>query len=70
MNNYDLKQEIKKLGMTQKAFAEYIGVAEVTVGTWARGETKTPEWVKLIIDLTHKANKYEQAKRLFNDMAE
>ena len=65
MNDYNLKQEIKKLGMTQKAFAEYIGVAEVTVGTWARGETKIPKWVPLLISLMHKEKDYEQAKAFF-----
>jgi len=64
---YNLKEEIKKLGMTQKGFAEHIGVAEVTVGTWVRGDTDTPKWVKLLIELLHKEVKFEHAKKLFND---
>lgn len=65
MNNYDLKQEIKKLGMTQKGFAEYIGVSENAVGKWVRGEILTPKWVPLLISLMHKAKDYEQAKAIF-----
>lgn len=65
MNNYDLKQEIKKLGMTQKAFAENIGVAENTVSQWVRGVIDTPKWVYRIIELLHKEKDYEQAKAIF-----
>lgn len=65
METYDLKQEIKKLGMTQKAFAENIGVGENTVGNWVRGIVETPKWVSRIVELLHKEKAYEEAKRAF-----
>lgn len=65
MNDYDLKQEIKKLGMTQKEFARNIGVGENTVGNWVRGVIDTPRWVYRIIELLHKEKDYEEAKKFF-----
>ncbi len=65
MQDFDLKQEIKKLGMTQKAFAENIGVGENTVGNWVRGIVETPKWVKRIIELLHKEREFEAAKAIF-----
>jgi transcriptional regulator with XRE-family HTH domain len=60
MNEYNLKQEIKKLGMTQKGFAEHIGVNQNTVTTWVNGSVPMPKWVKLFI------NYFEKAKTLDN----
>jgi transcriptional regulator with XRE-family HTH domain len=37
---FDLKAELKSIGMTQKEFAEKIGVSRVTVSDWSRGKTK------------------------------
>lgn len=65
MNNYDLKQEIKKLGMTQKEFAHNIGVGENTVGNWVRGVVETPKWVYRMIELLYKEKAYEEAKKVF-----
>ncbi len=62
MNNYDLKQEIKKLGMTQKAFAEYIGVGEQTVGQWVRGVVPTPKWTRILIRLLEQEKRLKEAK--------
>ena len=49
MKNYNLKQEIKDLGMTQKGFAEDIGVNQNTVTTWVNGSVPVPKWVKPFI---------------------
>ncbi|ADV46440.1 helix-turn-helix domain-containing protein [Nitratifractor salsuginis] len=65
MNDYNLKEEIKSLGMTQKEFAANIGVAENTVSQWVRGVIDTPRWVPRMIELLHKEKKYEQAKKAF-----
>ena len=65
--DYNLKQEIKKLGMTQKGFAEHIGVSEDTVGGWVRGVTPVPNWAKLIIELLHTEEKFNSLKRIFLD---
>jgi transcriptional regulator with XRE-family HTH domain len=65
MNDFNLKEEIKKLGMTQKEFAANIGVAENTVSQWVRGIIATPRWVYRMIELLHKEKKYDQAKQYF-----
>lgn len=68
MSDYNLKQEIKKLGMTQKGFAEHIGVGEQTVGQWVRGVVPVPKWVNLLIDLLHKEKKLNEIKGLLKDI--
>lgn len=55
MNNYDLKQELKQRGLTQKQFAELAGIAENTVSQWVRGERSLPGWVKPFLELYDKA---------------
>jgi transcriptional regulator with XRE-family HTH domain len=67
MTDTNLKEEIKRLGMTQKEFAENIGVAENTVGQWVRGVIKTPKWAIRMIELLHKEKAYESAKGFFCD---
>jgi transcriptional regulator with XRE-family HTH domain len=41
--SFDLKAELKSIGMTQKDFAEEIGVSRVTVSDWNRGKTRVPK---------------------------
>jgi len=67
MDNYNLKEEIKKLGMTQKEFAKHIGVSEDTVGKWVRGTISTPNWAKLLIRLLKKEAAFEKIKELIRD---
>lgn len=55
MDDYNLKQEIKKLGMTQKGFAEHIGVNQNTITTWVNGSVPTPKWVRPFLEYYHKA---------------
>lgn len=55
MNDYNLKQEIKSLGMTQKEFAKYIGVNQNTITTWVNGSISIPKWIYLFIENYHKA---------------
>ena len=63
MTTYNLKEEIKKLGMTQKEFAANIGVGENTVGNWVRGIVETPAWVVRMIELLQKESSEEEKKR-------
>ena len=67
MNDYDLKQEIKKLGMTQKEFAAHFGLHRDTVSKWARGITETPEWAKHLIRLAHIEKKFNTIKTIISD---
>lgn len=45
----------KRAKMTQKAFAEYIGVAQVTVEMWDRGLRNCPDYLLdlIVYKLTH-----------------
>ena len=67
MSDYNLKQEIKKLGMTQKGFAEEFGLHEDTVSKWARGLREVPQWAKKLIYLKHIEIKYNDIKKLLSD---
>ena len=62
---YNLKQEIRNLGMTQKGFAKHTGMSEDAVGKWVRGEIDMPKWVPLVIRLLHKEYAYDRAKEYF-----
>ena len=55
MTDYDLKREIRKLGMTQKEFAQITGLSQNAVSQWVRGERPIPTWVKPFLDCYHKA---------------
>jgi transcriptional regulator with XRE-family HTH domain len=68
MSNYNLKQEIKKLGMTQKGFAEHIGVSENSVSTWVRGETPIPVWLPNFIHYYKKSKLLDELKEKINDI--
>jgi transcriptional regulator with XRE-family HTH domain len=60
--DFDLKAELKSLGMTQKDFAEKIEKSVHTVTRWVKGEVETPKIVKLYLEA------YKKAK-LFDDFA-
>jgi transcriptional regulator with XRE-family HTH domain len=55
MSNYNLKQEIKKLGMTQKGFAELTGLSENGISQWIRGTREMPSWVKPFLEFYRKS---------------
>jgi DNA-binding transcriptional regulator YiaG len=55
-DSFDLKAELKSIGMTQKDFAEHIKRTTSTINRWAIGETEMPEIIKLYI------NNYRQLK--------
>ncbi|EJF05851.1 Helix-turn-helix protein [Thiovulum sp. ES] len=58
--NFDLKAEIKNLGMTQKEFAEYIDVHMTTVSRWVRNELEIPKLVKLVLENYKKAKLFDE----------
>ena len=47
----EIKKFRKKLGMTQKKFAELLGVSKPTVERWENGEKKITGPVVMLIDL-------------------
>ena len=59
-NNFNLKQEIKKLGMTQKEFSVFVEIHVNTVSRWVRGDLEIPKWVKLLIKYYKKSKILEE----------
>jgi transcriptional regulator with XRE-family HTH domain len=47
--SFNLKNELKTIGMTQKDFAKHISKTTSTVNRWAIGEVEIPKVVKLYI---------------------
>jgi len=47
----ELRAALDRLGYTQAAFAERIGVHRLTVLHWLDGTYKVPRWVGVIIEL-------------------
>ena len=62
-----VKQTAKALGMTQKELAEYIGVAEDTLGKWSRGKIDTPQWAVKMFKLLIMEKKFNTLKQIFSD---
>jgi transcriptional regulator with XRE-family HTH domain len=59
-SKFDLKAELKSIGMTQKEFADLIEIHKNTVSRWSRGEVPLPNWVKLFISNYKKAQLLDQ----------
>ena len=59
-SKFDLKAELKSIGMTQKDFAQHIDKSVFTITRWVRGELAVPKLVKLYIDTYKKAKILEQ----------
>ena len=55
MKKFDLKQEIRKLGLTQKEFAEIAGIHTNTITQWIKGTREMPKWVVKFIHYYKKA---------------
>lgn len=48
--SFDLKAELKSIGMTQKDFAKHIDKSVYTITRWVKGDLKIPKLVKLYIE--------------------
>ena len=59
-NSYNLKVEIRSLGMSQIEFAKFIGFHSTTVSRWSRGELPIPIWVKILISSYKKAQLFDE----------
>ena len=57
MKGADLRQERKKLGMTQKELAQALGVAPNTVARYERDESGIPEPVARLVMLLRSKRK-------------
>jgi len=57
---FNLKAELKSIGITQREFAEYIDVHITTVSRWIRNELTTPKLVKLVLENQRKAKLFDE----------
>ncbi|EJF07565.1 hypothetical protein ThvES_00002760 [Thiovulum sp. ES] len=64
--NFNLKAELKSIGMTQKDFSLHIKRTTNTVNRWVKGEVETPEVIKLYIEAYKKAKLYDQVSLKIN----
>jgi transcriptional regulator with XRE-family HTH domain len=62
---FDLKSELKSIGMTQKEFAEFTNVNQNTVSRWIREDLPMPKWVKLLIENYRKAKVLDDIQRIY-----
>jgi transcriptional regulator with XRE-family HTH domain len=61
--NFDLKAELKSIGMTQKDFAKFTDFHINSIGKWARKELPTPKWVTLLINCQKKNKAFEELSK-------
>jgi predicted transcriptional regulator len=59
-DSFDLKAELKSIGMTQKDFAEHIDKSVFTITRWVKGDLKIPKLVKLYIKAFKKTKILEE----------
>ena len=65
---FDMKNELKSIGMTQKEFADLIEIHKNTVSRWSRGDLPLPHWVKLFISNYKKAQLFDEFDSKFQEI--
>jgi transcriptional regulator with XRE-family HTH domain len=60
--SFDLKAELKSIGMTQREFAKHLESSTNTINRWATGDVKTPKVIKLYLKAYKKAKLYDELK--------
>jgi transcriptional regulator with XRE-family HTH domain len=68
MENFDLKKEIKKLGLTQKEFAQIVGIHTNTITQWINGTRKMPEWIINFIKYYKKAKILDEIDKKLQEL--
>jgi transcriptional regulator with XRE-family HTH domain len=51
MNEFSLKRKLRRIGMTQKEFAELCGVHYQTVYRWCCGAIRTPKYARMVFEV-------------------
>ena len=65
MKAEELKKVIKELKLTQKEFADTVGVHTNTVSQWVREINDIPEWIPNFIEYYKKSKAFDEiAKRV------
>jgi transcriptional regulator with XRE-family HTH domain len=62
---FNLKAELKSIGMTQKDFAEYVEINQNTVSRWVRGDLPLPKWVERLIENYKKAQILDNMQKIY-----
>ena len=57
---FNLKAEIKSIGMTQRDFAKHIDKSVFTITRWVKNEIEMPKVIELYIKDYKKARLFEQ----------
>jgi len=68
MKNFNLKSEIKKLGLTQKEFAEIVGIHQNTITQWIKGTREMPEWIINFIEYYKKAKILDELEQKLKEL--
>jgi len=68
MKDFDLKLEIKKLGLTQKEFAEIVGIHQNTITQWIKGIREMPEWIIKFIHYYKKAKILDELDKKLKEL--
>ena len=63
MTPQEVKGIRKSYGMTQAAFAQFVGVKVMTVYTWETGRRKIPKMLDILIQLIEKTGSYPLSAR-------
>ena len=59
-SKFDLKMELKSIGMSLSDFAKEIHLTPNTVSRWSRGEINIPKWVEPFLINYKKAKKLDE----------
>jgi len=64
--SFDLKAELKSIGMTQKDFAEHIDKNINTISRWVKNEIEVPKVIRLYIETYKKSKILDDMQNIYN----
>jgi plasmid maintenance system antidote protein VapI len=64
-DSFDLKAELKSIGMTQKDFAEHIDKNVNTISRWIKNEIEIPKIIKLYIQSYKKSKILDNMQNIY-----
>jgi hypothetical protein len=63
--NFDLKAELKSIGMTQKEFSEHIDKNVNTISRWVKKDIEIPKIIKLYIESYKKSKILDDMQNIY-----
>jgi DNA-binding transcriptional regulator YiaG len=67
MSAADFRSQLRELGLSQAWLARKLGKAPHTVGKWAGGELRVPEYVAFTLELLNTIRRTEENLRQLRD---